>query len=58
VPKGEDEFSLVLRRVAIGTYRVNVAYLHRDCVIYRAEAFQALSKIEGARQRPAESSPH
>ncbi len=37
---------LVLRRVAIDTYRENVAYLHRDCAVYRAEGFQALSKIE------------
>ncbi len=37
---------LRLRRVAIDTYRENVAYLHRDCAIYRAEGFQALSKIE------------
>lgn len=38
--------SLKLRRVAIDTYRENVAYLNRDCEIYRAEGFQALSKIE------------
>lgn len=37
---------LTLRRVAIDTYRENVAYLHRDCAIYRAEGFQALSKVE------------
>ncbi|PIY30364.1 MAG: thymidine phosphorylase, partial [Comamonadaceae bacterium CG_4_10_14_3_um_filter_60_42] len=37
---------LVLRRVAIDTYRENVAYLHRDCALYRAEGFQALSKVE------------
>ena len=37
---------LILRRVAIDTYRENVAYLHRDCPIYRVEGFQALSKIE------------
>ena len=37
---------LKLRRIAIDTYRENVAYLHRDCEIYRAEGFQALSKIE------------
>ncbi len=40
-PKG-----LRLKRVAIDTYRENVAYLHRDCALYRAEGFQALSKIE------------
>lgn len=38
--------SLRVRRVAIDTYRENVAYLHRDCPIYRSEGFQALSKIE------------
>ncbi len=37
---------LKLRRVAIDTYRENVAYLNRECEIYRAEGFQALSKIE------------
>ncbi len=37
---------LALRRVAIDTWRENVAYLHRDCAVYRAEVFQALSKIE------------
>jgi thymidine phosphorylase len=35
-----------VRRVAIDTWRENVAYLHRDCAVYRAEGFQALSKIE------------
>ncbi|MFT3856870.1 MAG: thymidine phosphorylase family protein [Aquabacterium sp.] len=38
--------TLSLKRVAIDTYRENVAYLHRDCAIYRAEGFQALSKVE------------
>ena len=38
--------TLKLKRVAIDTYRENVAYLHRDCAIYRAEGFQALSKVE------------
>lgn len=37
---------LKIRRVAIDTYHENVAYLHRECEIYRAEGFQALSKIE------------
>lgn len=37
---------LKLRRVAIDTYHENVAYLHRNCEIYRAEGFQALSKVE------------
>jgi thymidine phosphorylase len=38
--------SLSVRRVAIDTYHENVAYLHRDCALYRAEGFQALSKVE------------
>lgn len=37
---------LVLRRVAIDTYHENVAYLHRDCAVYRVEGFQALSKVQ------------
>lgn len=37
---------LHLKRVAIDTYHENVAYLHRDCPTYKAEGFQALSKIE------------
>ncbi|MCK6408984.1 thymidine phosphorylase family protein [Thauera sp.] len=39
-------YPLRLRRVAIDTWRENVAYLHRDCATYRAEGFQALSKVE------------
>jgi thymidine phosphorylase len=38
--------TLQARRVAIDTYKENVAYLHRDCQIYRSEGFQALSKVE------------
>ncbi|MDH5545742.1 MAG: thymidine phosphorylase family protein [Gammaproteobacteria bacterium] len=41
-----NQEQLCLKRVAIDTYHENVAYLHRDCAIYRAEGFQALSKIE------------
>lgn len=37
---------LQLRKVGIDTYLENVAYMHRDCEIYRAEGFQALSKIQ------------
>ena len=37
---------LRLRPVGIDTYHENVAYLHRDCEVYRAEGFKALSKIE------------
>lgn len=44
--EGEPAFPLTLRRVAVDTYRENVAYLHRDCAIYRAEGFQALAKVE------------
>ncbi len=44
--KQEVREALKLRRIAIDTYRENVAYLHRDCEIYRAEGFQALSKIK------------
>jgi thymidine phosphorylase len=40
------QHTLRLRRVAIDTYKENVAYLHRDCQIYRSEGFQALSKVE------------
>jgi thymidine phosphorylase len=38
--------TLKLRRVAIDTYRENVAFLHRDCPHYRSEGFQALAKVE------------
>ena len=37
--------TLKIRRIAIDTYHENVAYLNRECSIYRAEGFQALSKI-------------
>ena len=45
-PERDAAFPLSLRRVAVDTYRENVAYLHRDCEIYRAEGFQALAKVE------------
>lgn len=38
--------TLLLRQVAIDTYKENVAYLHRDCKLYRSEGFQSLNKIE------------
>ncbi len=38
--------TLKLRKISIDTYRENVAYLHRDCPVYRSEGFQALNKIE------------
>ncbi|OIO75477.1 MAG: thymidine phosphorylase [Zetaproteobacteria bacterium CG1_02_53_45] len=37
---------LKLRRIGIDTFKENVAYLHRDCPVYRAEGFQALAKVE------------
>jgi thymidine phosphorylase len=37
---------LKLRKIAIDTYKENVAYLHRACPLYRSEGFQALNKIE------------
>lgn len=37
--------TLKIHRVEIDTYHENVAYLNRECSIYRAEGFQALSKI-------------
>lgn len=45
-PRSEPPPPLSLRRVAIDTYRENVAYLNRNCGFYRAEGFQALSKVE------------
>ncbi len=43
----DDSLSpLALKRVGIDTYRENVDYLHRDCDLYRAEGFQALSKVK------------
>ena len=38
--------TLKFRKVAIDTYKENVAYLHRDCPLYHSEGFQALNKIE------------
>ncbi len=38
--------TLQVHRLGIDTYRENVAYLHRECALYRAEGFQALSKVE------------
>ncbi|MFO7602477.1 MAG: thymidine phosphorylase family protein [Gammaproteobacteria bacterium] len=37
---------LSLRQVGIDTYHENVAFINRNCELYRAEGFQALSKIE------------
>ncbi|MEN8259007.1 MAG: thymidine phosphorylase family protein [Pseudomonadota bacterium] len=44
--KSHVSYRLTLRRIAIDTYRENVAYMHRECSVYRAEGFQALAKIE------------
>jgi len=38
--------TLQIRRLGIDTYHENVAYLHRECELYRAEGFQALSKVK------------
>ncbi len=37
---------LKIKSVAIDTFKENVAYLHRECPLYRTEGFQALMKIE------------
>ncbi len=37
---------LKLKNVGIDTYRENVAFLARDCSLYRPEEFQAFKKIE------------
>src|SRR3546814_15568581 len=37
---------LRLKRIAIDTWRESVAYLSRDCALYRAEEFIGLGKIE------------
>jgi len=42
--------TLKLRRVAIDTYREDVAFLHRNSEINHSEGFQALSKIEIQRE--------
>lgn len=43
---GSPPSRLALRRVLIDTWHENVAYMHRDCEVYRAEGFKALSKVE------------
>jgi thymidine phosphorylase len=43
--KPDLDTRLKLRRVAIDTYHENVAYMHRDCSVYRVEGFQALAKV-------------
>ncbi|HMW24074.1 MAG TPA: thymidine phosphorylase family protein [Burkholderiaceae bacterium] len=41
-----EQQALQIRRVAIDTWRENVAYLHRDCEVVRAIGFQALAKVQ------------
>jgi len=43
---GDGRHTLTVRRVGIDTYRENVAFLHRDCHVYRSAGFQALNKVE------------
>lgn len=43
---GHGDGMLKLRKIAIDTYRENVAFLRRCCVAFRPEEFQALNKIE------------
>lgn len=50
-----DKRTLRLKRVAIDTYKENVAYLHRDCQVYRTEGFQALSKVRVCDEAAAHS---
>ncbi|MDX2504469.1 MAG: thymidine phosphorylase family protein [Gammaproteobacteria bacterium] len=45
-PLNKEKNRLKLRRLGIDTYHENVAYLHRECELYRAEGFQALTKVE------------
>ena len=40
---------LTLKKMAIHTYRENVAFLSRRCAVYRPEEFQAVSRIEVGR---------
>lgn len=44
-PSDNNGTHLKLRRVAIDTYHENVAFINRNCELYRAEGFQALSKV-------------
>jgi thymidine phosphorylase len=44
-PTPRTRRALKIRRLAIDTYRENVAYLHRECSLYRTEGFRARSKI-------------
>ena len=44
-PAGNGLGRLRLSRVLIDTYHENVAYMHRDNPVYRAEGFKALSKV-------------
>ncbi len=44
--ENKSKKALNVKRVLIDTYQENVAYLHRDCAVYRAEGFQALAKVK------------
>ncbi len=45
-PESQTQQKLLVRKIGIDTYQENVAYLHRECAIYRAEGFQALAKVK------------
>ncbi len=38
--------TLVVRHIAIDTYRENIVYMARGCEICKSQGFQALSKLE------------
>ena len=46
VPTLGKKTMLKLKRIAIDTYSDNVAFLARDCSVYRPEEYQAFKKIE------------
>ncbi len=37
---------LRLKRIGIDTYKENVVFMHKDCCVYRAAGFQAMSKVK------------
>ena len=37
---------LRLKRIGIDTYKENVVFMNRDCCVYRAAGFQAMSKVK------------
>ncbi|HEX6959986.1 MAG TPA: thymidine phosphorylase family protein [Ferrovibrio sp.] len=48
---------LTLKRIAIDTHRESIAYLSRDCPLYRAEEFLALAKVEVTAREDRGSGP-